>query len=142
MYKKILVGYDGSEGSQNALLRAIALAKALHAHVQAVWVKSSLPHYPETVDEVQEENSAANEFFQERKKEIDSFAKKYKIKIPFSTQTGHAAKTIVDFAKKENVDLIIVGNAGHSGLWGNLLGHTPDKISENAHCSVLIVRGK
>jgi len=142
MYKNILVGYDGSEGSINALLRAITLAKALHAKVSALWVKSSLPHYPETVDEVQEESEAANDFYLLRKKEVLQYSKKYKIKIPIELKSGHASKTIVDYALKKNIDLIVIGNKGHSGLWGNLLGHTPDKISENAHCSVLIVREK
>lgn len=140
MYKKILVGYDGSEGATHALMQGIQLAKALHSKVLALWVKSSLPHYPETVDEIQEEEDAASEFFEARKKEIDLYAKKNKIKIHFETKAGHAAKTLVDYATKEHCDLIVVGYKGHSGLWGKFLGHTSDKVSENAHCSVLIVR--
>ena len=140
MYNKILVGYDGSQGAKDAVSHAINLSKITNSKITALWVKSSLPHYPETVDEVQEESEAANEFFENRKSEIQQYSKKYKVKITLETRSGHAAKTIVEYAKKTNFDLIIVGNAGHSGLWGNLLGHTPDKISENAHCSVLIVR--
>jgi nucleotide-binding universal stress UspA family protein len=140
MYKKILVGYDGSEGSVNALIQAVKLAKTMHARIYALWVKSSLPHYPETVDEIQEESDASNEFFEARKKEIDLFAKKHKMKIHFETKAGHAAKTLVDYATKEHCDLIVVGYKGHSGLWGKFLGHTSDKVSENAQCSVLIVR--
>lgn len=140
MYKKILVGYDGSEGSINALRQAIKLAKSLHAKLFALWVKSSLPHYPETVDEIEEEASATSEFFELRKNEILSYEKKFKCKIQFETKAGHAAKTLVDFATKKNIDLIVVGYKGHSGLWGKFLGHTSDKVSENAHCSVLIVR--
>ncbi len=69
MYKKILVGYDGSDGSKQALVHAIQLAKALGAELHAIWSRSSLPHYPETVDEVDEEREAASAFLQKLTKE-------------------------------------------------------------------------
>ena len=46
MYKKILIGYDGSEGSKKALVHAIQLAKKHEAELCALWCRSSLPHYP------------------------------------------------------------------------------------------------
>ena len=36
----------------------------------------------------------------------------------------------------------MLGNRGHSRLWGELLGHTADRVNEHAPCSVLIVRSK
>jgi hypothetical protein len=36
--------------------------------------------------------------------------------------------------------LIVRGNRGHSELWGRVMGHTADRVSENAHCDMLIVR--
>jgi nucleotide-binding universal stress UspA family protein len=140
MYKKILVGYDGSDGSKQALVHAIYLAKENGAELNALWAHSSLPHYPETVDEVEEEREAASAFLQKLTKELVEYSKEYGYEIHADSKSGHAAKTIVDYAKQGNFDLIVVGHKGHSGLWGNLLGHTPDKVSENAHCSVLIVR--
>ncbi len=140
MYKKILVGYDSSEGAKTALIHALDLAKVLKADLYALWVRSSLPHYPETVDEVDEERQAAGAFLQKLTKEIMDLSHTHQYEIHADSKSGHAAKTIADYAKQGNFDLIIVGHKGHSGLWGNLLGHTPDKISETAHCSVLIVR--
>ncbi|HUI65353.1 MAG TPA: universal stress protein [Bacteroidota bacterium] len=64
MFKKLLVGYDGSEGAKFALEKALQLSQALHAEVCALWVRGSLPHYPETVDEVEEEREAADSFLQ------------------------------------------------------------------------------
>ena len=140
MYKKILVGYDGSDGSKEALIHAIHLAKETNAELYALWSRSSLPHYPETVDEVEEEREAASAFLHKLTRELTEYSKEYDFEIHADSKSGHAAKTIVDYAKQGNFDLIVVGHKGHSGLWGNLLGHTPDKVSENAHCSVLIVR--
>lgn len=140
MFTKILVAYDGSDGSKKALEQAIKLAKVFNASLTALWVRGSLPHYPETIDEVEEEKEAATAFIQKITREITDFSKQYSIEITGETLAGHPAKTIVDYAKHNNVDLIVMGHRGHSGLWGNLLGHTTDKVSENAHCSVLIVR--
>ena len=140
MYKNILVAYDGSEGSKRALEQASHLAKELNSSIKALWVRGSLPHYPETVDEVEEEREAANEFLQKITKELLEHSKKFGVEIPAESRSGHPAKTIIDYAKENNVDLVVMGHTGHSGLWGHFLGHTADKVSENAHCSVLIVR--
>lgn len=140
MYKKILVGYDGSEGSRTALLHAISLAKTLHSEVWALWVRGSLPHYPETVDEIEEEREAADAFFQRIAEELRAFSETHGIEIRADNRSGHPAQTILQYAEEGRFDLIVLGHKGHSGLWGRFLGHTTDKVSENAHCSVLIVR--
>jgi len=140
MYNKILVGYDGSDGSRLALERAIQLAKALGAELWALWVRGRLPHYPETVDEVEEEKSAAETFLQNLTKDILHYSKQHGIEIHGDSRSGHPAKTMLEYAEEGEFDLMVLGNRGHSELWGRFLGHTADKISENAHCSVLIVR--
>ncbi|HUI65354.1 MAG TPA: universal stress protein [Bacteroidota bacterium] len=62
------------------------------------------------------------------------------VEVKADSLSGHPAKSIMSYAEKNDFDLIVLGNRGHSELWGRFLGHTADKISENAHCSVLIVR--
>jgi len=140
MYKKILVAYDGSEGSKSALVHALGLAKELNADISALWVRGSLPHYPETIDEIEEEKESADAFVHKITKELLSYSKEYGKDIKGEVKSGHPAKTIVEFARDSKFDLIVLGHRGHSGLWGGFLGHTTDKVSENAHCSVLIVR--
>jgi nucleotide-binding universal stress UspA family protein len=140
MYRRILVGYDGSEGAKLALEHAARLAKELNAEVWTLWVRGSLPHYPETVDEVEEEKEAANAFLQRITKDVLESSKQYGLDIRAESRSGHPAQSILAFAEEGKFDLIILGNRGHSGLWGRFLGHTADKVSENAYCSVLIVR--
>jgi nucleotide-binding universal stress UspA family protein len=53
---------------------------------------------------------------------------------------GHAAQRVVEFARKEGADLIVIGHSGHSSVWGTFLGTTADKIVRHAACSVLVVR--
>ena len=53
---------------------------------------------------------------------------------------GHAAKSIINYAKSIQCDLIVMGHSGRSGVWGSFLGSTAEKVSRNAHCTVMIVR--
>ena len=72
MYRKLLVACDGSEGSQIAVLHASILAKKLGAELSALWVRGSLPHYPETIDEIDVEEESAYEFFENIKAQLQS----------------------------------------------------------------------
>jgi len=140
MYKKILIAYDGSAGSQAALTTTVEIAKKINAEIKAIWVKSKLPHYPETVSEIDEEKDAADAFLAHLENDLNEYSKKYEFNIPLYAITGNPSKIIVSYAKEQGYDLIVLGNEGHSRLWGVSLGHTADRVSEHAHCSVLIVR--
>ena len=140
MFKKILVGYDGSNGGKVALRRAAVMAKEFAAQLTALWVREPLPRYTDLPGEPEGEAEAADEYFKERRKEVEEVARQHGIAIPCQTTSGHAAKAIVKFADDGGYDLIVVGHSDHSELWGRLLGDTADRISDHAHCSVLIVK--
>ena len=53
---------------------------------------------------------------------------------------GQPADVIIDVANQEHADLIIVGSRGLTGIKRYLLGSVSSKVSEHAHCSVMIVR--
>ena len=140
MFKKILVGYDGSKGGKAALRRAAVLAKGFNADLCALWVRELLPRHSALPGEFEAEAEAADEYFKERSREIQAVAAEHGIPIRCETRRGHAAKTILRFADEGGYDLIIIGHSDHSELWGRLLGDTADRISDHAHCSVLIVK--
>ena len=142
MYKRLLVACDASEGSQIAVVHAAILAKKLGAELSALWVRGSLPHYPETIDEVAQEEESAREFFADIKTKLNTVASVEGVTFQAEMRAGHPAQQIVAAALDLDIDLIIVGSRGHSRLWGELLGHTADRINENAPCSVLIVRSE
>ena len=140
MFQKILVGYDGSKGGKAALSRAVMMAKAANAQVTALWVREPLPRYTDLPGEPEGEAEAADDYFRERRKEVTEVAAQHGIKVACETGHGHPAKIIVTIAKEGDFDLIVVGHSDHSELWGRLLGDTADRISDHAHCSVLIVK--
>lgn len=47
---------------------------------------------------------------------------------------------IVSFALSEQMDLIVMGSHGHTGLKHVLFGHTAEKVVKKAHCPVLTVK--
>jgi len=140
MFKKILVGYDGSKGGKAALQRAAVMAKQTNAQITAVWVREPLPRHSDLPGEYEEEAEAAHEYFTERQKEVAEAAAQHGIQIECETRRGHPAKTLVKCADEGRYDLVVVGHSDHSELWGRLLGDTADRISDHAHCSVLIVK--
>ena len=140
MFQKILVGYDGSKGGRAALERAAVAAKHYNAQLTALWVRQPLPQHADLPGESEGEAEAADEYFKERSREIQEVAAGHGIPIRCETRRGHAAKTILRFADEGGCDLIVIGHSDHSELWGRLLGDTADRISDHAHCSVLIVK--
>lgn len=140
MFKKILIGYDGSKGGQAALQHAATMARKYNAQLTALWVCEPLPRHSELPGESEEAAEAGNGYFQERKQEVAAVAKQHGVNIPCEVRRGHPAKTIVTFATEGGYDLIIVGHSDHSELWGRLLGDTADRVSDHAQCSVLIVK--
>ena len=52
---------------------------------------------------------------------------------------GHAASVIRDFARNENVSLIVIGTHGRRG-WQRLLGNTANSVLHGAPADVLVVR--
>jgi nucleotide-binding universal stress UspA family protein len=140
MFKKILVGYDGSKGGKAALASAAALAEQFESQVTALWVREPLPRHSDLPGEFEEEAAAADDYYQARQKDVAEVAAQYGLSIACEVQRGHPAKVVVEYAKRNRYDLIVVGHSDHSELWGRLLGDTADRISDHAHCSVLVVK--
>jgi nucleotide-binding universal stress UspA family protein len=55
------------------------------------------------------------------------------------TKKGHPAATIRDLADRRDVDLIVIGSHGRSGLDRALMGSVSEKVLRTAHCPVLIM---
>ncbi|HEX5154022.1 MAG TPA: universal stress protein [Parafilimonas sp.] len=142
MYKNILVAYDGSDSAKLAIKGAIELGRKLGSGITALWVRDSLPHFAETIDEIEEEKEVTNSYEQKLSDEIEELEQKEGFSIDFISLPGNPAKVVVEYATKFHSDLIVTGHTSHHNLWGNLLGNTADKISDHAPCNVLIVRKK
>jgi nucleotide-binding universal stress UspA family protein len=139
VFKKILLAYDGSDGSKFALEKGADVAKMSGAELHILAV-GRIPEYAETVSEVDEAKEQASSFYS---KVIDEAVRKL-------GQVGLTAISHIEFGKPGDVilriaedlkaDLVILGTKPHSALRRRFLGATVDKVVDHAHCSVLIIR--
>ena len=130
---------DGSSSSWVALDEAILLAKIKKAPLHIVSVQETV-HASFSRSEV----LAADKTVKEELESIQSKARKLAEKAGIQAQTaicvGHPAGALVEYAKKNGITLLVVGDKGHASIWGALLGTTAEKIVHTSPCSVLVVR--
>ena len=61
-------------------------------------------------------------------------------KRPVVASAEDPADAIVDAARRENADVLVVGSVGMSGRREFLLRNVPNRVSHNAPCTVVIVQ--
>ena len=140
MFKKILVGYDGSEGAKKALRAAIDLAKHYRAELHSISVEEDLPHYAATVGEVQEAKEEKNGYFVRLVDEAKGLAVAEGITLHSKVLPGQEVQTIVDYAKENHFDLMVIGFMGHSKIYDHVWGSTSQNITRLVPCTVMVVK--
>jgi nucleotide-binding universal stress UspA family protein len=158
MIRKILVATDGSVGAVRAARYAIELAKIVGAEIIVLHVVSGykdatllgvphtlledvsliVGHHDEKKDEVllRQAQGKGLDYVQEVVEMADSVGVKAESKC---CVLGDPALQIVNSAKEENSDLIVVGFSGTSGT-KNALGRVSDRVIRNTPCPILVVR--
>jgi nucleotide-binding universal stress UspA family protein len=142
-FRKILVGVDGSEHSKKAVEIAVAEAKAYGAQLTIVHVIPR-PTYPVAGSE----GIDADDYFaaarNEAKAWVDSAVKLAQSKdvraVGVIFESVSVVKAFLDYAAKDNVDLIVLGTRGLSDFKRLLIGSISSGVVNHAHCSVLVVR--
>lgn len=138
MYKKILVAFDGSEGSRKSLQRAIELSKCFGAELHTISVEVDLPHYVATVGEFEEVKSRKDAYFAQLTKEARDMAAELHIDLKCHVLAGHVVDVIVEFCKNGNFDLLVAGFTGHGRLYERIWGGTSRNLARFSPCAVLI----
>ena len=139
MYKKILVPTDGSEFAKKAQSHALFLSKVSGAEIIALSVSEN--HFISgisTTDEVEQLNQILNDRCKRDLKEFEEMNED-DIKITSLIKEGSPAKSILEVASEEDVDLIVLGSSGKSGFDRFILGSVSDKVVNAAKCPVLVV---
>lgn len=145
VFRRMLVGFDGSEHSTKALSVACMMAKERQAKVIVVSVFSSPmyatigPTAPVTAVEAVEEHARA------RAVQLVSQAIA-KARSEGVEATGEALKAasavqaIREYAQRNEIDLIVLGTRGLTGFKKMVLGSVSSGVTAHAHCPVLVVR--
>ncbi len=140
MFRRILVGVDGSAAGYQALDTAATLAHGLNAELWGLGVEEKLPRYAATVGEVDDALHERSAYFEEVAREAIARAAARGAELTMDVIAGHAADAIIRYAEHDHFDLIVLGIHGHHGPRIFSLGSVVDRVSEHARCSVLIVR--
>jgi nucleotide-binding universal stress UspA family protein len=140
MFKRILVGNDGSEEAKKALRVAIDVAKHYGAELHSLSVEEDLPKYAATVGEVLEAKVERNGYFGRVNQEAKEMASREGIALHTEVCAGHEVETFVDYVKEHPFDLVVIGFMGHSKIYGRFWGSTSQNLARLLPCTVMIVK--
>jgi len=139
MISKLLVAYDGSEKSKKALNLASEIAKLSNAELIILTVVNTCietmgPPVNEYLSKVKEE---AN-------KKIDEAIQIAKnngvIRVRGEVVEGEPSSAITEYAEKEGVDMIFIGNRGLSKLKKIFIGSVSQGVLELSKNPVVVVK--
>lgn len=139
MWKKILVAADPSQASTKALEQALDLAAKGSAQLVVICVAELfLGAHEELVSGLQDKFLAEARTAGEAAK---ARAGQAGVAVALRVESGETPSTnIIDAAKGEGCDLIVLGHRSKTGIDRYLIGSVAARVVEHAPCSVLVVR--
>ncbi len=141
MYETILIPTDGSTPARKAVEHGIGLAKAFDATVHALYVIETKAHYvftaaghdPEEMDEYRN-------YGKDLVEHVVDMAVENGLDGEGAVRTGSVAQEIVSYADDKDVDSIVMGAQGRSGIDDFLVGSTAEKVVRTATVPVTTTR--
>jgi nucleotide-binding universal stress UspA family protein len=139
LFQKIMVAIDGSPASEKALAAAVDLASHYAAELVAVGV-ADVPEVAGTVGEFEELSRGTECHFRQIGEAAVEYARSRGVLLRSVVLRGHIADALLRFAEGEDVNLVVLGEHGHSRIKRFFLGSTSDRVSEHSHCTVMIAK--
>lgn len=139
--RRILLATDLSPASEGASVQALDLAHDLGAELLIVSVIDvgalRLPsgRFGARVDQVRSSREAAAG-------DLVGRGRAAGVRVSFLIWEGDPGESIVDAARSEQVDLVVVGSHGRGSVGRFFVGSVSDHVVRNAHCPVLVVRSR
>ncbi|MEI3612641.1 universal stress protein [Pseudogracilibacillus sp. SO30301A] len=139
MYKKLLLAVDGSDHSLRATDEAIKIASlSKDCSVNVVLVAEFSKAKRDVIHATGKE-----ELEIVRRKKISSATDKLeKNNLDYTVEIlhGEPGPTIVEYANKDNYDLLIIGSRGLNVFQEMVLGSVSHKVVKRANCPVMVVK--
>ena len=137
--KKILAPIDFSEYSMEALRGAMELAKDLDGELHIVHVVA--PHFA-LLDKMREQ-ARETLMLEETEEELARIRKDdcgNSAKVFTQAMVGPPVPKLVEYAKQQQIDLILLATHGRTGIEHLMIGSVAEKLVRAAPCSVLVFR--
>src|SRR2546427_2609211 len=143
--KKILAPIDRSGYKEKILAYAISLGKAWGAELTAIHVIDpgrGVPGGRVKEKEREREEQAKREAEILLVQLIDPLARKEGVNMRKEVveESDSVAKSIIDYAKKNDMDVIVIGTKGMTAVEGFFLGSVANNVIHHAHCPVFAIR--
>jgi nucleotide-binding universal stress UspA family protein len=154
--RKILLPIDGSVPSMKTARYGISVATKIKSDLIGLIVIDlmSLPYEyllnqpgtPLHEDVLEEKRREAKKWLEEEKRSVlDNLKRTEDIKAKYRSEIledpfSKVENAIIKYAENENVDLVVMGSRGRSGLRRTLLGSVASAVLSYARCPVLVVR--
>jgi nucleotide-binding universal stress UspA family protein len=134
--RRILVGFDGSEGSEKALNKAMMLIEENGKLILLAVIP--VPSDKNLVDQTAFEllKKKASNMIGDAIKDVGQ----HDYEINGIVEEGNIAAKIIDVANDLNCDLIVLGSLGSSELGSYPIGSIANKVVQYAHKPVMVVR--
>lgn len=146
MYNKITVPLDGSMLAECVFPHVEAFIEEYHVG-NIVFVRIVEPavifqsgEYPISPEILRESESAGKSAAKDYLDQIVNRFKREGTELQFEVLLGRVAESLVDFAEKNDSDLILIASHGRSGVRRWVRGSIADKILHSSTVPVLIVR--
>jgi len=147
MYKKILVPLDGSELAECVLPHLEIIAGGCGVK-DVTFFRVVKPFYPVadylgdsiSAIDVVSINKDAVKAAENYLKQLTEKVKYSGVKVGWEVVQGNEPESIADYAKKNEMDLIIIATHGRSGVSRWVMGSVADRVLRTACVPVLMVR--
>ena len=142
--KTILCPVDFSEISANAMEYAVFLASHHHAELLLLHVVEYLQEFEQYQILVFTSQELVEKMEQQAHEELNKLTEQIKktVKVETVVRQGKPFVEIIKEAKEKDMDLIVMGSHGRTGISHMLMGSVAEKVVRKANCPVLIVRDK
>jgi nucleotide-binding universal stress UspA family protein len=141
MYEHMLIPYDGSKEGKKGANHGIELAAELGSTVHGLYVMD-LPGAPRALslrDDEEETRERYREYGERELSAMGRIAADHGVEFDHHLRTGSPSEEIVDFAKSEGMDVVVMGTA-YRGKLGSLLGGTTDRVVRSSPVPVITHR--
>lgn len=147
MYEHVLIPTDGSETAERAVDEALEVAERFDATVSALYVVDTdsvgISLGAEQVDRIRQGRFGEMDDLEARANDATAYvadrARERGLDVEEHARAGRPASVIADFAEDADVDLVVMGSHGRSGLSRVVLGSVTEHVLRATHKSVLVV---
>lgn len=151
IFRNIMIATDGSECSKKAVDKGIEFARLSGGTVYAVYVVSTAYIFAldgsyfssiDTYPYLEAMHDMLNKQGQQAVDYVKELGEKKSVNVESVLLEGNPSEELIRYAEKENMDIVIMGTIGKTGLDRMLLGSVAGNVVRHSKVPVMVVREK